>query len=110
LAECCFDTGGIGADISIEAVPAWPDPRITRAAALFGESASRVVVSIAPPEVTEVLERASAVGVPARIVGRTGGSAVRITVGGQLAIDLAVDEAERTWAGALERHFERRVA
>ena len=79
-------------------------------AALFGESASRVIVSTAVDVVAEVLERAAAAGVPARVVGRTGGNRLRIAVGGHMAVDLTVDEAERAWASALERYFVKRVA
>jgi phosphoribosylformylglycinamidine synthase len=110
LAECCFDTAGIGAEISIDAADLSPDQAIDRAALLFGESASRVVVSAAVDLVTEVLERSAAAGVPARVVGRTGGNLLRIAVGGHMAIDLTVDAAERAWASALDRYFVKRVA
>ena len=39
--------------------------RVNEAAALFGESASRVVVSASPDAVAEVLQGAAAAGVPA---------------------------------------------
>ncbi|MEO8259221.1 MAG: phosphoribosylformylglycinamidine synthase subunit PurL [Acidobacteriota bacterium] len=110
LAECCFDTGGVGAEIAIDAVNISEETALNRAAALFGESATRVVVSTRVDVVTEVLERAAAVGVPARVVGRTGGNLLRIAVGGHLAVDLTVDEAERAWASALDRYFVKRVA
>ena len=42
VAECCFETIGIGAEISIGEVEVARDPRVNVAAALFGESASRV--------------------------------------------------------------------
>jgi phosphoribosylformylglycinamidine synthase II len=110
LAECCFDTGGMGAEIAIEPADVSRDAAINRAAALFSESASRVVVSTNVDTVASVLEQAAAAGVPARVVGRTGGQLLRIAVGGHLAIDLPVDDAERAWAGAIERYFQRRVA
>jgi phosphoribosylformylglycinamidine synthase II len=110
LAECCFDTGGIGAEISIDPADVSRDAAINRLAALFSESASRAVVSTSVETVTDVLELAAAAGVPARVVGRTGGNLLRIAVGGQMAIDLLVDEAERAWTGAMERYFQRRVA
>ena len=110
LAECCFDTAGIGAEISIDEADLSPEDAINRAAALFGESATRVVVSAAVDVVTEVLERAAGAGVPARVVGRTGGNLLRIAVGGRIAVDVTVDEAERAWASALDRYFVKRVA
>ena len=47
LAECCFDSGGMGAEISIDSTEISSDPHLNDAAALFGESASRIVVSMA---------------------------------------------------------------
>ena len=87
LAECCFETGGIGADIAIASVA--PDGGVDRlAATLFGESASRVLVSVASDRVAAVLDAARAAGVPAARIGRTGGRMIRVTVDGQVAIDL----------------------
>jgi phosphoribosylformylglycinamidine synthase II len=108
LAECCF--GGIGAEISIGHADVSRDAAMNRAAALFGESASRVLVSTTVDALTDVLERAAAARVPARVVGRTGGNLLRVAVDGHMAIDLSVDVAERAWAGAMERYFQRRVA
>jgi phosphoribosylformylglycinamidine synthase subunit PurL len=110
LAECTFDTAGIGADVSIDGVNVAGDAEINRAAALFGESASRVVVSVTPDAATEVLKRAKTAGVPARVIGRTGGQELRIAVGGQLAIAVGVSEAERVWSGAVEHYFAKQVA
>jgi phosphoribosylformylglycinamidine synthase len=110
LAECCFDTEGIGADVSIEGVTVSHAVAINRAAALFGESASRVVVSTAPAAASEVVRRAAAAGVPARVIGRTGGRALRIAVGGDMAVDVTLAEAERAWSDAIQKHFTKRVA
>ena len=110
LAECSFDTGGIGADVAIDDVNASGNADINRAAALFGESASRVVVSVAPDVSADVLRRAASAGVPARVIGRTGGRELRIAVGGRVAISVPVSEAERVWSRAIERYFARQVA
>jgi phosphoribosylformylglycinamidine synthase len=110
LAECCFGTSGIGAEASIAAVNVARAAGINVAAALFGESASRVVISAAPDDVTRVIERAAAAHVPASVIGQTGGSQLRIAVGGTIVIDQSVDEAERAWAGAIEGYFAKRVA
>ena len=45
----------------------------TAAEACFAESASRVVVSVAPAHVVDVLARAGAAGVPAQAIGTAGG-------------------------------------
>jgi len=110
VAECCFDTGGTGAELSLDAVTVARDPAINAAAALFGESASRAIVSIAPDVVTELLERAAAAGVPARVIGETGGNRLRISVGGAAAIDASLDATERVWSTAIDQYFAKRVA
>jgi len=48
--------------------------------------------------------------VPARVIGRVGGDALRIAIDGQLAIEVAIAEAERAWTSAIEHYFARRVA
>jgi phosphoribosylformylglycinamidine synthase II len=110
LAECCFETGGIGAEVSIDGVGVASDARLNVAAALYGESASRVVVSVVPDAVTTVLERAAAANVPARVIGQTGGNRLRMAVAGQIVVDAAVDEAERVWSSAIEQAYAKRVA
>src|SRR4051812_29018476 len=110
LAECCFDTAGIGAELSLDAVTVARNPQVIAAAALFGESASRAIVSIAPDVVTEVLQRAAAAGVPARVLGETGGNRLRISVGGAVAVDESLDTAERVWSTAIDQYFAKRVA
>ena len=110
IAECAFETIGIGAEVSLEGVQVARDVAVNVAAALFGESASRVVVSVVPEHVTAVLRHAAAANVPARVVGQTGGSRLRIAVAGDIVIDQSVDEAERVWSTAIDRHFAQRVA
>ena len=102
LAECCFGTGGMGAEASLESVKVAREARTNEAAALFGETASRIVVSISADDVVTVLERASAAGVPARVIGRTGGNRLRIATDGQVTLDVAIEEAERIWSTAIE--------
>jgi phosphoribosylformylglycinamidine synthase len=114
IAECCFDTGGIGAEVSLEGVAVARSTAaggvLNRAAALFGESASRVVVSVSTANVTTVMERAAAANVPVRVVGRTGGNRVRIAVAGEMTIDVPIAEAEHVWSTAIEQHFKRQAA
>jgi phosphoribosylformylglycinamidine synthase len=110
LAECCFDTNGIGADVSIERVAVAKAEAINLAAALFGESASRVVVSAAPEAVSEVVKKAADAGVPARIIGRTAGRSLCIAVGGSVGVDVTLANAERAWSDALQKYFVKRVA
>jgi phosphoribosylformylglycinamidine synthase len=110
LAESCFDTEGMGAEVSISDVDVAREVALNTAAALFGESASRVLVSVVPEDTTAVLERAASLNVPARIIGQTGGNLLRIAVAGRMAIDISIHEAERVWNAAIERYFAKRVA
>src|SRR5262245_37518985 len=110
IAECTFETGGMGAEITIEGVDVAGDARLNVAAALFGESASRAVVSLVAERVTDVLRHAAAADVPARVIGQTGGNRLRMAVGGTMVSDQAADDAERVWASAIDRYFAKRVA
>jgi phosphoribosylformylglycinamidine synthase len=108
LAECTFGTGGIGVTVDVPAVSA--PSEWTRVSTLFSESASRVVVSVAAENVTAVLERAKALGVPAAKIGTTGSARISVSINGSLAIDTAVSEAETIWDTALEKFFKQRAA
>jgi phosphoribosylformylglycinamidine synthase len=79
-------------------------------APLFSESASRVVVSVAPGHLTALLAMAASAGVPAKQIGRVGGSRIQIAVVGRAVIDELVTDAERIWATAIESWFEDRRA
>jgi phosphoribosylformylglycinamidine synthase subunit PurL len=110
LAECCFGSDDRGAEASIGGVSVARDPRLNQAAALFGESSSRVIVSASTEQAGDVLARAAATRVPAQVIGKTGGRQLRISVAGESAIDVPVGELERIWTSAIERYFTRRVA
>ena len=108
LSECAFGTGGIGLRVDVPAVEAgaaW-----TSTATLFSESASRVVVSVSPQHVGEFMARATSSGVAAREIGTTGTARINVLINGQGVIDVAVDEAEGIWDGALEQYFKQRAA
>ncbi|HUR34742.1 MAG TPA: phosphoribosylformylglycinamidine synthase subunit PurL [Vicinamibacterales bacterium] len=110
LAECTFGTGGIGVEVSLTGVSVARDRRVNVAAELFGESASRVVVSASHENVTEVLQQAAKAGVPARVIGETGGNRLRMAVGGEVEVDVALEQAETAWSDAIGRIFVRKVA
>ena len=69
LAESAI-VGGIGASLDATVAGRWD-------AALFGEAASRVVVSAPEGDVDAVLDRAEAAGVPAMRLGSVGGERLR---------------------------------
>ena len=108
VAESSFDTG-VGADINVSAVVP-STPGFGEIATVFGESASRVVVSVAPAHVDELLSLAKAENVPAVVIGCVGGDRIRVSIEGRLVIDEPLLEAEQIWANAIGRYFERSVA
>jgi phosphoribosylformylglycinamidine synthase subunit PurL len=104
LAECCFDTG-LGASADVPAVEV-PVAAFRNIATLFGESASRVVVSVDPRAVDELLDLARGENVPAAVVGRVGGDRIRIAVSGEAIIDESLESAERIWSRAIGERLE----
>ncbi len=104
FAECCFDTG-LGADADIPAVEAGA-PEFGDVAALFSESASRVVVSIDAGRTAELQALAAESGIPATIIGRVGGNRIRVAVAGRGVLDEPLGEAERLWSDAIGNYFE----
>jgi phosphoribosylformylglycinamidine synthase subunit PurL len=107
VAECCFDAS-LGVDVDVQGVggvAAWRD-----LATLFGESASRAVVSVSPEHVDRVLAMAAAANVPAARIGVVGGDRIRVSVDGGRVLDESLAAAELIWSTAIENYFERRRA
>ncbi len=111
LAECCFDTSGVGCTIDLPRAPhhdggeAWAG-----IAHLFSEAAGRVVVSVSAGKRDALLALARTGGVPATVIGRTGGTRIEISLVGAKLVDTAVVEAEQLWASAIGRHFKGKAA
>ena len=83
LAECCMS-----ADTSVGAVITVANPHgIRRDAILFGESQSRVALSVKSDAVDRVLAVAARWGVPADRIGETGGDRLSMTVAGEMLVD-----------------------
>jgi len=108
IAECCFDSS-LGVEVALAGVSsstaAWRN-----VATLFGESASRVVVSVSPDRVQTLLSMAAAAKVPAAQIGIVGGDRIRVSVDGERVLDEPLAAAERVWSTAIEAFFERRRA
>jgi phosphoribosylformylglycinamidine synthase len=105
LAECTFDTGGLG--VSVDVAPALDASPLAINATLFGESASRIVISAASRHLDAVLDAARDAGVPAREIGRVGGDSIRLSVNGLVAVETKVTAAEQAWATAIENKMRR---
>jgi phosphoribosylformylglycinamidine synthase II len=106
LAECCFDSGGIGVAVDLPSVSDIVDT-VRIDATLFGESASRVVVSSDDDRVQRLLAAAENASVPASVIGKTGGDRIEVLVDGVEALDVPVADAEQAWATAIEKKMGR---
>ncbi len=69
-----------------------------------------MVVSTSPEDLEAFLAKARASGVPAELIGRTGGTRIAIAVAGADGLDVGVADAEQVWGHALERYFDKTVA
>ncbi len=70
---------------------------------LFGEDASRVVLSCAPENVERVQQAAVKYGIAADVIGETAADKLEIAVDGESAVAAALSELFDVWAHALER-------
>ena len=77
-------------------------------ATLYGESASRVVVSVPEMHLAALLSAAAASDVPAAIIGRVGGDRIQLAVDGQTVVDVARSDADELWSTAIERRMAKR--
>ncbi len=96
LAECCFTAEGhrIGAkaDLPVD---------IRKDALLFGESQSRIVVTVSENDLKEFKGIAENCKAPVTVVGRVGGERLSINN----FIDLPVQEMEKAWIEAIPRRL-----
>ena len=81
---------------------------LRRDALLFGESQSRIVLSVKQEEADKVLDAAMTAGVPASRIGTVGGTRLAIRVDGDqraagCTIDLDVATVHERWALAIPR-------
>jgi phosphoribosylformylglycinamidine synthase subunit PurL len=101
LAESCLRTG-VGCRISLAGVvnPAAGMP-VDVATALFSESAGRAVVSVAAGHEAEFAALCAAHGVPATVLGVTGGDALAVDD----TFEIPLDELRRVWTATLPALF-----
>jgi len=104
LAESCLShpTKALGAVVRLS------PHRLRQDSLLFGESQSRVVLSVTPAQVEAVLRIAREVGMPAEVIGTVGGERLVIEVaadrlGPACRIDVDLDTLHDRWANSLER-------
>jgi phosphoribosylformylglycinamidine synthase len=90
IAECCTATDDPAAMIGAEITLAPAKGGEALAAALFGEAPSRVVISASRAHVAEIERRAREKGVPARLLGATGGGRLVLARDGVGIVDVEV--------------------
>jgi len=97
LAESCI-RGSIGAHLRLPAEQAALRPD----AALFGESQSRILLSVRPQDVEAVGRLADSQGVPWAVIGEVGGDELRIeSPSGAELVNLPMAEMEQSYEGAI---------
>lgn len=105
LAECCISgKEPVGAELELE------DSSIRTDALLFGESASRIILSLSEDKLRDLKSIAEAKGVPLTVIGKVGGDRlkIRFTVHGSrfTGIDLPIRDLEDRWRNAIKKQVE----
>lgn len=100
LAECCI-VGGIGATIDLSPNIMEGEVRGRFSALLFSESASRIVVTVTPDLLTELEAIAKEHGCPMFVIGRVGGSKLKIAFEGKELVNEEVNNLKAVWSTAL---------
>jgi phosphoribosylformylglycinamidine synthase II len=107
-AHDCAD-GGIAVALAEKAFPAGVGARVNLASgemfaeyALFGEDASRVLVSCDPAGVARIKEVASRHGIAADVIGETIPEKLDISLDGKAVVSATVAELSAAYEGALE--------
>ncbi len=93
LAECCI-AGKMGAEIGLSA-------NCGPSAALFAETQSRAVVTVAAENLGRLREIVANCRVESTILGKTGGEVMRITVNDVELINASVSELDSCWRNAI---------
>jgi phosphoribosylformylglycinamidine synthase len=102
LAECCFSSLGreaIGAEVELEGEP-------SATAHLFSETPSRIIVSFDESQRARLEEIATETGAPFRVIGRTGGTRLRVSTHGEERVSQEVGELEAAWRTALGKRLQ----
>jgi phosphoribosylformylglycinamidine synthase len=96
LTECGF-AHGIGAEVNLSSNGLVPE------FVLFGEDASRVLISCDPQNLQGIQQIAVQYGLSAEPIGNTGPDQLEIQVDGKATVKASVSELQDAWASALER-------
>lgn len=99
LAESCI-SGNLGAQVAL-------DTSLRSDVALFSESQSRVILSVAPEQVDALQSKLTEAGVPNVVLGTVGGETLSIKVNGQSKVDAPVSELKQVWKDAIPCYMEK---
>jgi len=99
LAESCFASAGLSADVRIES----SEPA---EAALFGERGARAVVSLSPASIARLAEIAAQYKVQVQQIGTVVRGAFRIQCKGKPAIQGDIESLRKIWAESLGKAVE----
>jgi len=103
LAECCFSTLGrkrVGASVELTC------GELSAEALLFGETPSRIIVSFEESQRRRIERIAAQAGAPFRVIGRTGGTHLRISADGVERVSQELSELETLWRNALGKRLQ----
>jgi len=103
LAESCFDSNGLSADVDASAAAARGE---AAEIALFGERGARVVVSLPGASLARLEAIATECGVHATRIGTVSRGEFRIQYKGAAVVRGAIDSFRRAWTGSLEKAVE----
>jgi phosphoribosylformylglycinamidine synthase len=109
LAESCFSSlnrSGIGAELDASEVAT---DSLSATSVLFSESPSRIILSFPRSSVALIEDLASRANCPITILGQVVGDRLRIKIGDEEVISVAVSELESVWRGALAKKLEAEV-
>ena len=101
IAECCISKGGrenIGAKIDM-------DDDMRSDILLFGETQSRIVITVEQGRITDIEMQARDMDVPCRVIGRVGGESLIIRHNSSVLIDTPVPELEEVWRRAIPKYI-----
>ncbi|MCD6452181.1 MAG: phosphoribosylformylglycinamidine synthase subunit PurL [Acidobacteria bacterium] len=103
LAECGFLPSGevLGAEVEL------PSPSFRADGLLFGESQSRVIISLPRENLGEAFKLAEEKRIPLEVIGRVGGKRLRIASGGRILIDTGLSFLRKGWEEFLPQFISR---
>jgi phosphoribosylformylglycinamidine synthase len=105
LAECCFSSlnrASIGADVDLNSMH-------STTTQLFSETPSRIIVSFDESALGAIEEIIARSNCPFTLLGRTGGSQLRIATNGEEVVALQINELETAWRNSLAKKLQTEV-